>query len=826
MNVSDGFRIKARIVIATIFLLILALGFSTMLSSSSLEKLYINSLVSGYEVVGKDFKLKLEKSLRFGKNIKKFVGMDVMMDDTLKHIAKKTVSTDNEFKRYVAVALPDGKILYSSKKMTDSYLPKEVNLLLAKDSQKKISSDFVKCKSTYYVVFPIRNRDASQVATFIMTFGEQQIKKLRYKAIIQNLKIGGLSLGCGILLLIIILHFTLPAGQSTFPKRKILVILFTIIILCQLVFSYFGANNFRSSYLNINRGKAITINEILKEKIEYLLSKGLGFKRLYKMEVMMGEILAGMPELSNMAVVNQDGKVFYLADQSGAFNFVRGKLKGTKINVADVIIAQEFNISTNFYKGEEVIGRISTNISRDLVLAKLRDNLYDAITILVISILFSVELLIILFQFLNKKKDNEEITSAYGLIRPVAFLFLFAVALSVSFLPLHMASLYKPMFGLSKDIVLGLPISVEMLCVLIVLFPSAGWMDRRGWHEPFFVGGFIAVIGLFLSGIATGPLEFIFYRGIMGAGYGFSWIALQGFVVSNCTANERATGMSTLVAGIFAGSICGSAVGAMLAERIGYRPVFFIAAGIMVFSLFFTLLFLKNYFIKPKVPASGPQKHVKGAFFKIMLNRNIFFTFIFSIIPTSICVVGVLYYMSPIYLNRIGTTQSNIGRAFMVYGLCMIYIAPLISRLVDKTANKRIFIVISGLCSGLGLIVFYYFNGFFTMLFMIFMLGIASSFGTASQLVFVLDLKISNEIGLGKVMSFQRTADKIGQMMGPIIFGLVAGIVGVESGIAATGFIYLLFTLLLIVGTKQEYTINNKDQMVIERDALDWDNEV
>jgi len=56
----------------------------------------------------------------------------------------------------------------------------------------------------------------------------------------------------------------------------------------------------------------------------------------------------------------------------------------------------------------------------------------------------------------NKGQDERE---TYGLIRPGAFTYLFATALSVSFLPLHMANLYEPMLGLSREIVLGLPIS-------------------------------------------------------------------------------------------------------------------------------------------------------------------------------------------------------------------------------------------------------------------------------------------------------------------------------------------------------------------------------
>ena len=51
----------------------------------------------------------------------------------------------------------------------------------------------------------------------------------------------------------------------------------------------------------------------------------------------------------------------------------------------------------------------------------------------------------------------------YQTMRPAAFLFLFGVDICISFLPLYMERLYVPLPGLSKDIVIGIPISVRML---------------------------------------------------------------------------------------------------------------------------------------------------------------------------------------------------------------------------------------------------------------------------------------------------------------------------------------------------------------------------
>ena len=70
-------------------------------------------------------------------------------------------------------------------------------------------------------------------------------------------------------------------------------------------------------------------------------------------------------------------------------------------------------------------------------------------------------------------------------------------------------------------------------------------------------------------------------------------------------------------------------------------------------------------------------------FLDFVSNRNIFCLIVFSSLPAAIALVGFLSYFIPVYLNRIGTTQSNIGRVLMVYGVCLIYLAPLISKYID-----------------------------------------------------------------------------------------------------------------------------------------------
>ena len=73
-------------------------------------------------------------------------------------------------------------------------------------------------------------------------------------------------------------------------------------------------------------------------------------------------------------------------------------------------------------------------------------------------------------------------------MRPAAFLFVFGIDLSMSFVPLHTERLYVGGDWLSPEVMMGLPISAEFLFVGLAILAAGRWIDRRGWRPPFVAG--------------------------------------------------------------------------------------------------------------------------------------------------------------------------------------------------------------------------------------------------------------------------------------------------------------------------------------------------
>lgn len=709
-----------------------------------MEKLYVESMVSKQTLIGGDMKRKIEKSLAFGKNIRKFVGMEKLLEEARGHLGRKfhveeTSPGDGSMKADepweaaesgidVSVALPDGVIVYSTKaSFKKTSLPGPVLDLPAfsktlKNGKK--TPGHVKHGGVYFIALPLKAPfKKAPAGAAIITFDEKPVKKRVENLTRQSLRLMALILAGGAVLLALFLPMAVARRRESekMSKFKISLAMFSVIALCQIVFTGLSALSFKNYSVRIAREKTAALTAMLQKDIHYLLSKGLRIERLAKMEVRLGEIIAAAPELERVAIHDAAGRPLYAASPGGVVHFSsHPDGPGEAPETADREPAEaEYILTRRLLKGGKTqafspgeAGVIRAVISQKALLDQIKKIALDSATVLVISILFSVEMLILIFMLMEKKTGGRKKKARAGpkAIRSAAFIFLFGSSLSISFVPLHMGKLYEPIFGVSKDMAMGLPISMEMFFAGISIMISGAWLDRRGWHEPFFAGLAAAALGSLYSWAAPDALHFILSRGAVGFGYGLAWMASQGFVISRAGEKNKNRGIAELVAGIFAGSICGGAAGAMLAERMGYNAVFLISAAILLFVIAYVCLFMRGAIEKP---APGTRKKTdapRGLFIRFMLNRNVICLILLSAFPGAVAVVGLLNYFCPIYLNGIGASQSDIGRFFMIYGICMIYLAPFLSRRMDRAMNDKRYMVISGLLAGLGFMAFHLFK--------------------------------------------------------------------------------------------------------------------
>ena len=407
------------------------------------------------------------------------------------------------------------------------------------------------------------------------------------------------------------------------------------------------------------------------------------------------------------------------------------------------------------------------------------------------------------------KAETASIRLNYAFIRPLIFLFLMADGFCISFLPMFIESLYQPVSGLPKEIVLALPISLFMF-ILAAGMPVAGEMtDKYGWYQPLITGILINAAGHFLTGFSMNLVQLISFRCITALGFAMVFISCQRFVIDNTNVNKRAIGMSSFLAAFFSGDICGTVIGGMLVDRIGYSWIFFLSGFFSIFAFLVTLFIFHKFKaqkIKPPKPSDSTVSFSLKKVFKIFNDREFCAVLFFQAIPAKMVMVGFLFYFVPLYLQEINILPSNIGRVIICYSLSLIFLGPLFSKYLDRENLRKYYILLGGIITGISLLAFQIYPCGSMVLGIVLLIGAGHTFSISSQAALISETDFVRRFGPGTGMGIFRFWERAGNVIGPLIMGYFISTAGYLASMSILGAIALLCSLvyLFLINYKKE----------------------
>ncbi len=410
-----------------------------------------------------------------------------------------------------------------------------------------------------------------------------------------------------------------------------------------------------------------------------------------------------------------------------------------------------------------------------------------------------------LVEYVDRRKRNRKkptIHIPYAHIRPMIFLFVMADGFCASFFPIYTETVYQPMLGLSKEIVLGLPISVFMLCFALSMPLTGYWSDRVGWFRPLLIGIALNAFGLLLTAISANMTHLLVARAVTAVGFGMVYMGSQRFIFDNTSTVNRSIGMASFLAAFFGGDICGTVMGGMLADRIGYSHVFAVSAVVALFALLGCWFIFKNDPRMPmdwKMEAASQNRFMLKDALKVLRDADFAAIVFLQAIPAKITLIGFLYYFIPLYLKELGTLQSDIGRVIMCYGIALVFLGPVFSKYFDKINLRRHYVAFGGLLTGISMACFNFYPGFASALGLVIILGFAHTVSASSQTTLISETSVIKKLGAGAGLGLFRFWERLGNISGPILMGFLAAKHGYEASVVMLGFMSIVCSLIYIV---------------------------
>lgn len=368
------------------------------------------------------------------------------------------------------------------------------------------------------------------------------------------------------------------------------------------------------------------------------------------------------------------------------------------------------------------------------------------------------------------------------------FLVMGGMTMIIPFLPLYLQEL-----GLknSEHISLWAGIIFAANFVTSFLFqPMWGKLsDKYGRKVMLLRSGFGMAVVMTCMGFAMTPWHLLFLRMLNGTISGFSPAAIS--LMSASTPKEhRGFVMGTLQSGGVAGTILGPFIGGIVADAVGFRPIFYITGGLICLASLLAMFTIKEEFNR-KEAMMQPQVSVWQGWNEL---RRI------PQLPALFAVTVMLQFSMlssmpqiPLFVQELHNNPENLaffaGLVGSVSGLSNIFASPLLGRVSDRLGAEKV-LIISLVGAALLFIPQIFIHSVWQLIIARFVLGIFM--GGLLPSINSLIGKFTPKGMDSRAYSFNTSALSLGNMLGPVVGGLLAGFISIRG-------LFLMSSILLLL---------------------------
>ncbi|MEK8126382.1 MFS transporter [Paenibacillus filicis] len=368
------------------------------------------------------------------------------------------------------------------------------------------------------------------------------------------------------------------------------------------------------------------------------------------------------------------------------------------------------------------------------------------------------------------------------------FLVMAGMTMIVPFLPLYLQEL-----GMHDEhevaLWAGMIFAGNFVTSFLVQPLWGGLADRYGRKVMLLRSGFGMAIVMALMGFAGTAWHLLLLRMLNGTVSGFvpAGVALMS---ANTPREKMGFAMGTLQSGAVAGSILGPFMGGLMAEWVGFRPIFFITGALLFAASMLAAWLVKEKF-DAKEAASRPRQSMLASFNELRLTRQLpsLYAVTFLIQFSLLSVQPLL----PLFVQKLHGQDAMLafyaGMVGSVTGLSNMVASPILGRVADRIGPERILIfclVGAAIASVPQALVHNVWQLFAARFFLGIFLG--GLLPTVNALI-----RKHTPSGMeSRSYSFNSSALSLGNMLGPVVGGAVSGIITLQQIFLFSGVLLLI----------------------------------
>ncbi|MGN1341295.1 MAG: MFS transporter [Oscillospiraceae bacterium] len=758
-----------------------------------------------YALVTKQTVDDIENSVKNGKTIERFYGMDNVLNEMLELISSNTVRIRT------AVTGADGNVLYSSyatdpnKDSYNAIIASEIvqsNIVFPErsdDYKIVISGDYE------FMLQPIFDTEGKQIGAMEVFYRSEDIDNelLPQK---QSSNIATIICISATILILLVYFLSIPraitedseSGDTVEAVRKkqrrnifVFIVPVTAIMVGLLVQCVMSYNEYQKRYKEVMFEGATGICEYLGSVMDGLRDKGVPY---HKMNGLQG-YLAGKVDESQL-LWNISVESVY-ADTSDVLDH-----------------ASEYNICYTLETTDVSSVRISVEISKDYIDEKMMDMLLVFAVTFIVALIMIYELLKfpdILFSRISKSYRSSPVQqskSAAGVVRLGAFIAYTGMYIGIPFSSVLITQWNKSIFGLSVTFLASIPMTAELLAVMLCSLFLLPLYKRMNLKLVFTTSAGVSVIANALCFLANSPEQLIILRFVSGIGFAGIKYALNTIVSeSSLEESDTTNNLAALNAGLLGGITCGGTLGAVIASSISVNMSYFIAAMFILAFIFIVVGFAPWKLVAKSMASAkkkAPKEKKKNSFTSI-LNPAILRYMLLVALPLNFGLMFVVAFF-PSFVTALGLPDVTTSYGYLINGLVGIYIGPILLNRLSRKLGKTTCVILSLLLGAVSVFILNVDAPLVISLVSVALLGLFDGFGTPATSDYYVNMPVIKELGVSQGLAVLSVVGSVIQTFSPMLYSVIlaSGNIGVNVlGLVFVG-CAVLFIMTIRLGSKKE----------------------
>ncbi len=349
-----------------------------------------------------------------------------------------------------------------------------------------------------------------------------------------------------------------------------------------------------------------------------------------------------------------------------------------------------------------------------------------------------------------------------------------------------------------------------------VVSPLWGKLSDKTGRKPMILrASILLALTYFLGGLVHSPLQLFMVRVLQGFASGL-WPACLAMLSAYVPKNKLGIAMGLMQSANICGGILGPLIGGLLATGFGMRNSFFIAASLLSTITLITVFFLKEPPKEKNANGTAPQRVTNTSLIK---NRSIL-TLLLAAGLTNMVILQLQPIMT-LYVGTLeGTNADNLvlisGIVFSLSGIAGAIAAPFWGKTGQRVGFYKTMII--GFISA-GFIIASQSIPDSLMVFAILQfvsgLGFSGIFPSANSILILITPPNARGAGFGLFFA----AQQVGGAIGPILGGIIATLMPLNSVFVASGVILLLIGITVLVAAPEGIKVRTGSKEIPENIA-------